>query len=226
MHDTSRFGDVLLNTAKIIFETHNGINATGEQNRRIGSAPQTACRRPTQIGLHWVVMAMWEMTITCHDGTRLRLSELRDPGPQNGDVVETLDTGQIRQNYFLREEKVGGSRPPFFSGHTDRNLRLTEVPLRFHSLRRDKTKEHRLTDKIYVDATRPATLNDEAGLQTDCPTLGEAVTAWQRLPPKQKIRATIKVIGGRFIRRVRSTDYIRARSSVKPRRFPPPPAGC
>ena len=67
---------------------------------------------------------------------------------------------------------------------------------RFHCLGRDKIKEQRLTDKIYVDATRPATLNNGAGLQTDCPTLGEAVTAWQRLPPEQKIRATIKVIGG------------------------------
>ena len=47
-----------------------------------------------------------------------------------------------------------------------------------------------------VDATQPATLNDGAGVQTDCPTLGEAVTAWQRLRPEQKIRATIKVIGG------------------------------
>jgi hypothetical protein len=59
------------------------------------------------------------------------------------------------------------------------------VPLhRFHCLGRDKIKEQRLTHKIYVDATRPATLNDGAGLQTDCPTLGEAVTAWQRLPPE------------------------------------------
>ena len=59
-----------------------------------------------------------------------------------------------------------------------------------------KIEEQRLTDKIYVDATQPATLNDGAGVQTDCPTLGEAVTAWQRLRPEQKIRATIKVIGG------------------------------
>ena len=144
-------------------------------------------------------MAMWEMTITCHDGTRLRLSEWRDPAPQKGEVVETLDTGQTIKARIdaWREEKVGGSRPPLFSGHSDRNLRSTEVPLRrFHCLGRDKIKEQRLTDKIYVDATRPATLNDGAGLQTDCPTLGEAVTASQRLPPEQKIRATIKVIGG------------------------------
>jgi hypothetical protein len=31
---------------------------------------------------------------------------------------------------------------------------------------------------------------------TDCPTLQEAVLAWQRLAPEQKIRATVKVIGG------------------------------
>ena len=50
--------------------------------------------------------------------------------------------------------------------------------------------------KIYVDASQPATLNDGAGALTDCPTLQEAVLAWHRLPPGQKIRATIKVIGG------------------------------
>jgi hypothetical protein len=50
--------------------------------------------------------------------------------------------------------------------------------------------------KIYVDAGRPATLNDGAGALTDCTTLQEAVLAWQRLPPEQKIRATVKVIGG------------------------------
>jgi hypothetical protein len=50
--------------------------------------------------------------------------------------------------------------------------------------------------KIYVDATRPATLNDGAGVLTDCTTLQEAILAWQRLAPEQKIRATVKVIGG------------------------------
>ena len=51
--------------------------------------------------------------------------------------------------------------------------------------------------KIYVDATRPATLNNGAGILTDCATLQEAVLAWQGLPPAQKVRATVKVIGGR-----------------------------
>ena len=50
--------------------------------------------------------------------------------------------------------------------------------------------------KIYVDASRPATLNDGAGALTDCATLQEAVLAWHRLAPEQKIRATVKVIGG------------------------------
>jgi hypothetical protein len=50
--------------------------------------------------------------------------------------------------------------------------------------------------KIYVDAGLPATLNNGAGVLTDCATLQEAVLAWQRLAPEQKIRATVKVIGG------------------------------
>jgi hypothetical protein len=152
----------------------------------------------TRIGLHWLLMAMWEMTITCHDGTRLRLSEWRDPAPQKGDVVETLDTGQTIKARIdsWREEKVGGSRSPFFRSQRPKSKVDRGALRRFHCLGRDKIKEQRLTDKIYVDATRPATLNNGAGLQTDCPTLGEAVTAWQRLPPEQKIRATIKVIGG------------------------------
>ena len=57
--------------------------------------------------------------------------------------------------------------------------------------------------KIYVDAGQPATLNDGAGVLTDCPTLQEAVLAWQRLAPEQKIRATIKVIRAHEIERLR-----------------------
>ena len=50
--------------------------------------------------------------------------------------------------------------------------------------------------KIYVDAGQPATLNNGQGVSTDCATLQEAVLAWYRLAPEQKIRASIKVIGG------------------------------
>ena len=49
-------------------------------------------------------------------------------------------------------------------------------------------------EKIYVDAGRPATLNN-GGVLTDC-TLQEAAMAWHRLPPEQKKRATIKLFGG------------------------------
>jgi hypothetical protein len=50
--------------------------------------------------------------------------------------------------------------------------------------------------KIYVNAGQPATLNDGAGALTDYATLQEAVLAWHRLTPGQKIRATVKAIGG------------------------------
>ncbi len=50
--------------------------------------------------------------------------------------------------------------------------------------------------RIYVDANWPATLNDGAGVLTDFPTLQEAVSAWRSLAPEQKIRATIRVVGG------------------------------
>ena len=97
-----------------------------------------------------VEMAMWEITITCRDGSR-RVERRR-----SGKGLCVLEATKAE------------------------DLRLTDD-----------------SDKIHVDATQPATLNDGAGVPTDCPTLGEAITAWQRLLPEQKIRATIKVIGGR-----------------------------
>ena len=50
--------------------------------------------------------------------------------------------------------------------------------------------------KIYVDASRQATLNNGAGALTNCTTLQEAVLAWQRLAPEHKTRAIVKLIGG------------------------------
>jgi hypothetical protein len=35
------------------------------------------------------LMAMWEITITCRDGSRLRLSERRDHAPLKGDIFDT-----------------------------------------------------------------------------------------------------------------------------------------
>jgi hypothetical protein len=60
-------------------------------------------------------MAMWEITITCRDGSRLRLSERRDHAPLKGDIFATADSGQIIKARIdaYHEEKPSGSRPPF-----------------------------------------------------------------------------------------------------------------
>jgi hypothetical protein len=47
--------------------------------------------------------------------------------------------------------------------------------------------------KIYVDASRPATLHNGA-ISTDWPTLRDAIKAWHRLRPEQARAATIRVI--------------------------------
>jgi hypothetical protein len=62
-------------------------------------------------------MATWEITITCHDGSRLRFSELRDHVPKKGEIIETTDAGKIikaRIDAYREEKQTGGSRPPFF----------------------------------------------------------------------------------------------------------------
>ena len=51
-------------------------------------------------------------------------------------------------------------------------------------------------DSKYRRRRPPATLNDGAGKLTDYATLPEAVLAWRALPSAQKIRATVKMIGG------------------------------
>jgi len=51
------------------------------------------------------------------------------------------------------------------------------------------------TDKIYVDARRPANLRN-AGNLVPCPTLQEAVLTWYRLPAKDQAEATIELADG------------------------------
>ena len=67
-------------------------------------------------------MAMWEITITCRNGSRLRFSDQRDGAPQKGDIVETADTGQIIKAKIdaYREENPSGS---FFPGRGDGNIK-------------------------------------------------------------------------------------------------------
>jgi hypothetical protein len=52
-----------------------------------------------------------------------------------------------------------------------------------------------MSDKIYVDASQPATLR-HSGRSVECPTLQEAVIAWRTLPDKDRHQATIQVLGG------------------------------
>jgi hypothetical protein len=47
-------------------------------------------------------------------------------------------------------------------------------------------------EKIYVDVSQPATLRSGAKL-VDCPTLGEAVLAFDRLPEGDREQATVKM---------------------------------
>jgi hypothetical protein len=66
-------------------------------------------------------------------------------------------------------------------------------------------------DRIY-DGSLPATLNDGAGTMVDFATLEEAVLAWRSLKAAQKIRATIKLIGGRVFK---ATDVDRIRYGMR-----------
>ena len=77
--------------------------------------------------------------------------------------------------------------------------------------------------RIYVDANWPATLNDGAGVLTDFPTLQEAVSAWRSLAPEQKIRATIRVVGGPVytVKQIDRTPF-RSEATVTSRCFPLP----
>jgi hypothetical protein len=49
-----------------------------------------------------------------------------------------------------------------------------------------------MSEKIYVDISQPATLRCGTKL-IDCPTLGEAVLAFDRLPEGDREQATIKM---------------------------------
>jgi hypothetical protein len=61
-------------------------------------------------------MAMWEITITCRDGSRLRFTESRDGAPQKGKTIETADAGKtIKARIDAHsEEKPSGSRASIF----------------------------------------------------------------------------------------------------------------
>ena len=54
-----------------------------------------------------------------------------------------------------------------------------------------------MDEKIYVDASQPASLLDGAAV-TDCPTLQEAIIAWRHLPKERQRTATIRTAANVF----------------------------
>jgi hypothetical protein len=72
--------------------------------------------------------------------------------------------------------------------------------------------------KINVDADRPATLNNGAGVLTDCATLRDAVMAWRRLNASNR---QVDRRPGLFGARDRATS-LRTEAALTPRRFSPP----
>src|SRR5260370_7288072 len=93
---------------------------TSAQSRR-DAPPLSAAKTgrapvPAESVYTWALMAMWEITITRRDGSRLRLSERRDYTPEKGDIFETADTGQIFKPRIdaTHQHNPHGWPPPFF----------------------------------------------------------------------------------------------------------------
>jgi hypothetical protein len=60
-----------------------------------------------------------------------------------------------------------------------------------------RNKAAKMDEKIYIDASQPASLLDGPNL-TDCPTLQEAVIAWHRLPSERQRTARIRTAANVF----------------------------
>ena len=63
------------------------------------------------------LMATWEITIKCHNGSRLRFSERSDGAPNVGELVQTPDGGQIvkaRIDTCRQIPPKGGVAPDYF----------------------------------------------------------------------------------------------------------------
>jgi hypothetical protein len=94
-----------------------GLQKKGRPKPRYRSPP------PSPNHLHLASMAMWEITITCRDGSRLRFSDQRDGAPLKGDIFDTADTGEIIKARIdaCREEKPNGW------GHSFFQVKATEI---------------------------------------------------------------------------------------------------
>jgi hypothetical protein len=73
------------------------------------------------------LMATWEITITCHDGSRLRFSELRGHAPKKDEIIETADAGKIikaKIDACHKNPPNRGQLPRIFQGPGQRNIEL------------------------------------------------------------------------------------------------------
>jgi hypothetical protein len=61
--------------------------------------------------------ATWEITIKCRDRSRLRFSERKASVPENGEILQTADAGQVikaRIDTCHEEPPKGGQVAPCF----------------------------------------------------------------------------------------------------------------
>ena len=82
-----------------------------------GNTGANTLHNSLELPLHMALMATWEITISCRDGSRLHFSERRGNAPQKGEIVQTADAGQIikaRIDACHKKPPIGGTSPVFF----------------------------------------------------------------------------------------------------------------
>jgi hypothetical protein len=95
---------------------------------------------PSANRLHMALMAMWEITITCRDGSRLRFSELRGQAPKKGRDLR----GRRRPNNQSEDRRLSRGEPEWlapslFPGHGDRIVKSADMKPRPLHLGSSKT---------------------------------------------------------------------------------------
>ena len=71
------------------------------------------------------LMATWEITIKCRNGSRLRFSERSDSAPDVGELVQTADGGKDR--YLPPNTAKGRSCSRLFPRERDRNINSLRI---------------------------------------------------------------------------------------------------
>jgi hypothetical protein len=125
---------------------------TGRGTRRARNLRKRAARRfpPPQAGISLAgLMVMWEITITCRDGSRLRLSERRDHAPLQGRHLRHCGHRADNQGEDRHPSRrtAGWLAPSLFPGHGDRDIKSAKVTTPAAPLRPGRDKEDLATDR-------------------------------------------------------------------------------